>query len=123
VEPGLPEVFGNAHQIRQALLHATQFAIDSASRVGPNEAKSVRIEATRPDAEESRIQIMVAHSGHGFPDPARAFDSLTSGFSGTESTGIGLSLCAAIVREHRGHITAVNQEPTGAAVLLDLPIS
>jgi len=116
----LPNIFGNAHQIRQALLHATQFAIDSVIRISPNEEKSVRIEA---GAEDGRVQILVGHSGPGFPFPERAFDSLSSGFTGTETTGIGLSLCAAIVREHRGNITAVNYEPNGSAVVIELPVS
>jgi signal transduction histidine kinase len=123
VESNLPNIFGNPHQIRQALLHAVQYAIDSAMRVGSNHEKSIRIEATVPASEEGRVRILIGHSGQGFPHPDRAFDSLTSGFSGTEATGIGLSLCAAIVREHRGQISAVNYEPTGAAVILDLPIS
>ena len=123
IQQDMPTIFGNAHQIRQALLHATQYAIDSVLRVGPNQEKSIHIEATAPASDEPRVRILIAHSGHGFPHPERAFDSLTSGFAGSEATGIGLSLCAAIVREHRGNITAVNYEPTGAGVILDLPVS
>jgi signal transduction histidine kinase len=120
VQPELPNIFGNAHQIRQALMHATQFAIEAVQRVEPNQEKSVRIEAA---VEDERIQILIAHSGPSFPHPDRVFDSFTTGFSGSEATGIGLSLCAAIVREHRGNILAVNYEPTGAAILFDLPLS
>ena len=123
VATNLPPVFGNGHQIRQALMHAMQFAIDGAMRVSPNQEKSIRIEAATPEFEDGRIEILIAHSGHGFPHPDRAFDSLSSGFSSTEATGIGLSLCAAIVREHRGNISAINYQPTGAAILIDLPIS
>jgi len=120
VQPELPDIFGNAHQIRQALMHAMQFAIETVQRVEPNQEKSVRIEAS---VEDERIHILIAHSGPGFPHPDRVFDSFTNGYSGSEATGIGLSLCAAIVREHRGNILAVNYEPTGAAILFDLPIS
>jgi len=123
IQPDLPSIFGNAHQVRQALLHATQYAIDSALRVGPNQERSVRIEASSEGPDGERVHIMIAHSGPGFPHPDRAFDSLSSGFAGSESAGIGLSLCAAIVREHRGAIRAINCQPTGAAVILDLPIS
>ena len=122
-EPDLPPIFGNAHQIRQALLHATQYAIDSVLKIGPNQEKSIRIEASATPGEDARVRILIAHSGQGFLHPDRAFDSLSSGFAGSESTGIGLSLCAAIVREHRGSIAAVNYQPTGAAIILDLPIS
>jgi signal transduction histidine kinase len=123
VAANLPMIFGNAHQIRQALMHGMQFAIDGAMRVGLNQEKSIRIEAATPELEDGRIEILIAHSGHGFPHPDRAFDSLSSGFSSTEATGIGLSLCAAIVREHRGNISAINYQPTGAAILIDLPVS
>ena len=123
MQPDIPGIFGNAHQIRQALLHATQYAIDSVLRVGPNQEKSLHIEARTSTTEEDRVQILISHSGPGFAHPERAFDSLSSGFAGTESTGIGLSLCAAIVREHRGNITAVTLEPTGAVIILDLPVS
>jgi signal transduction histidine kinase len=123
VEPSLPSIFGNTHQIRQALLHATRHAIESVLRVEPNQEKSVRIEVSASTVEEGRVQILIAHSGPGFAHPERAFESLASGFAGSESPGIGLSLTAAIVREHRGQITAVNHQPTGAAVLIDLPVS
>ena len=123
VAPNLPPIFGNTHQIRQALLHAIQFAIESVQRVGPNQEKSIRVEAHAPTAEHPGVRIVIAHSGHGFAHPDRAFDSLSSSFAGSETIGIGLSLCAAIVREHRGQISAVNYTPTGAAVILDLPIS
>jgi K+-sensing histidine kinase KdpD len=97
-----------------------QFTIETVQRVGPNQEKSIRIEAS---TEDGRVQILIRHSGPGFPHPDRVFDSLTSGFAGSEATGIGLSLCAAIVREHRGNILAVNYEPTGAAILIELPVS
>jgi signal transduction histidine kinase len=123
VAPDLPNIFGNAHQIRQALLHATRYAIDSAMRVGPNVEKSIRIEAGTSKSEEGRVEVLIAHSGQGFAHPDRAFESLNSGFAASESTGIGLSLSAAIVREHRGGISAINYEPTGAGVVLSLPVS
>jgi len=123
VPPNLPHIFGNTHQIRQALLHAIQFAIESVQRVGPNQEKSIRVEAIAPTSENAGVRIMIIHSGPGFAHPEHAFDSPSSTFSGSENVGIGLSLCAAIVREHRGQISAVNYTPTGAAVILDIPIS
>jgi signal transduction histidine kinase len=120
IESNLPEIFGNAHQIRQALLHVIQFAIETVQRVEANREKSIRIEA---GAVEGMVRITLSHSGAGFPYPDRVFDSFSTGFLGSEATGIGLSLCAAIVREHRGNITAVNYEPTGAGVIMELPIS
>jgi K+-sensing histidine kinase KdpD len=101
-------------------MHAMHFAIEHVIPLEAFEERSVRIEAT---TFQDRVQILVGHSGRSFPNPERAFDTLTSAFGAAESTGIGLSLCAAIVREHRGHISAINLEPVGAAVVLDLPVS
>jgi len=120
IESNLPEIFGNAHQVRQALLHAVQFAIETVQRVEANREKSIRIEA---GAVEGMVRITLSHSGAGFSYPERVFDSFSTSFSGSESTGIGLSLCAAIVREHRGNIFAVNYEPTGAGIIMELPLS
>ena len=120
VEPNLPEIFGNAHQIRQALLHMVQFAIETVQRVGSNHAKSIRVEAS---LSESMVRVILTHSGAKFPYPDRVFDSFSIGFSGSEATGLGLSLCAAIVRDHRGTIHAFNHEPRGASIVIDLPVS
>jgi His Kinase A (phospho-acceptor) domain len=120
IAPTLPPIYGNPNQMRQALLHITQFAIESVMRLSANEAKAIRMEASSKDG---RVQILVAHSGQGFPNPERAFDSLSSGFSSSEPAAIALSLAAAIVRDHHGTISAVNYQPIGAAVKFDLPIS
>ncbi len=120
VAPALSPVFGNPNQIRQALRHAMQWAIDSVLRVGANHEKAIRVEITQEDA---RATVLIGHSGPPFAYSEKAFDSLSTGFSGNDATGIGLSLCAAIVREHRGNITAINTSPSGAAILIDLPIS
>jgi K+-sensing histidine kinase KdpD len=37
-----------------------------------------------------------------------------------ETSGLGLSLCATILRDHHGRISAVNLEPRGAAIVLEL---
>lgn len=120
VETGLPEIFGNAHQIRQALLHMIQFAIEAVQRVEANHAKSIRVEAV---CANGMVRVVLIHTGEKFPYPERVFDSFSTGFSGSEATGLGLSLCAAIVRDHRGMIAAVNHEPVGAGIVIDLPVS
>jgi nitrogen-specific signal transduction histidine kinase len=118
--PDLPELVGNAHQIRQALMHAMQFAIESVIHLGPEEQRFVRLEAT---AQNGQLKILVGHSGRHFPNPQRVFDTLTSGLLSADAAGIGLSLCATIIRDHRGSITAENLEPTGATITLYLPIN
>ena len=113
----LPRVLCNAQQLRQAVLHCLQFAIEAVSTLVPEEPRIIRLEAT---AEGDVVQILVAHSGLGFLNPERAFDPFTPAQAGGETAGLGLSLCATILRDHNGRASAVNLEPRGAAILLEL---
>lgn len=135
IAPGLPKVLCHAQQIRQAVLHCLQFAIEAADSQGPTvsadrtragsppksqlrpETKSVRLEAT---CEGNVVQILVSHSGPGFLYPERAFDPFVPSQATGETAGLGLGLCASILREHNGHASAINLEPRGAAIILEL---
>jgi len=75
------------------------------------------LEAT---AEGNVVQILVAHSGPGFLYPERAFDPFTPAQTTGEMAALGLGLCATIIRDHNGRASAVNLEPTGAAIILEL---
>jgi C4-dicarboxylate-specific signal transduction histidine kinase len=114
-------VLCSAHQLRQALLHCLQYAIAAVENQGPDaaqgEPKTIRLEAT---SEGNLVQILVAHTGAGFLHPDRAFDPFVPAQAGGETVGLGLSLCATILRDNNGRASAVNLEPHGAAILLEL---
>ena len=121
VSPSLPRVLCSAQQLRQAVLHCLQFSITAVESQGPasapDEPKTIHLEAT---SEGRVVQIRVAHSGPGFLNPERAFDPFTPVQNSGETAGLGLSLCATILRDHHGRATAVNLEPRGAAIILEL---
>lgn len=123
IAPGLPNVRCDAHQLRQAVLHCLQFSIEAAdspdSTQDANETRSrtIRLEAT---SEGNVVQILVAHSGPGFLDPERAFDPFVQARTNGEMAGLGLGLCATILRDNNGRASAVNLEPRGAAIILEL---
>jgi signal transduction histidine kinase len=121
ISPGLPRVLCHAQQLRQAVLHCLQFAIEAVETqniaAATEELKTVRLEAT---AEGKLVQILIAHSGQGFLHPDRAFDPFVPAQASGETNGLGLSLCASILRDHNGRASAVNLEPRGAAILLEL---
>ena len=117
IAPALPRILGNAQQVRQAVLYCLQFAMDAVDKLDTPE-KTVRLEAS---AESNQVQILVAHSGSPFPFPARAFDPFIPEPAAAESsTSLGLSMCATILRENNGRASAVNFEPRGAGILLEL---
>ena len=117
IAPALPRVLGNAQQVRQAVLYCLQFAMDAVEKLDTSNEKTVRLEAV---AEKNQVNILVAHSGSKFPVPARAFDPFIPEPAGDESTSLGLSMCASILRENNGKASALNFEPRGAGILLEL---
>jgi signal transduction histidine kinase len=121
IAPALPRVVCNAQQLRQAVLHCLQFAVEAVQSQAADESqesvRTIRLEAT---AEGNRVQILVAHSGPGFLHPDRAFDPFVPAQASGETVGLGLSLCATILRDHNGRASAVNLEPQGAAIILEL---
>ena len=117
IAPALPRVLGNAQQVRQAVLYCLQFAMEAVEKLDSTAEKSVRLEAV---GENDQVQILVAHTGSKFPVPARAFDPFVPEPSGEESTSLGLSMCASIIRENNGKASAMNFEPRGAGILLEL---
>jgi signal transduction histidine kinase len=115
--PGLPRALGNAQQVRQAVLYCLQFAIEAVENIDSPTEKSVRIEAS---AESDSVKILIAHTGPGFLQPARAFDPFVPAQAAGETAGLGLSLCATILRENNGRISATNFQPRGAGIVLEL---
>lgn len=117
IAPALPRVLGNAQQVRQAVLYCLQYAMDAVERLDTNQEKSVRLEAV---VDKNQVQILVAHTGPKFSAPARAFDPFVPEPAAEESTSLGLSMCATILRENNGKASAMNFEPRGAGILLEL---
>jgi signal transduction histidine kinase len=119
IAPDLPRVLGDAQQLRQAVLHCLQFSMEAVDSLDPalNEERMIRLEAT---SEGGLVQILVAHSGPGFLHPDRAFDPFVPSQVVGDTAGLGLGLCATILRDHHGRISATNFEPRGAAIILEL---
>jgi len=119
IAPGLPMVMADAQQLRQAVLHCLQFAMEAIGSMGPatNIERTIHLEAT---AEGKLVRILLSHSGPGFLQPERAFDPFVPAQISGETAGLGLSLCATILRDHHGQISAANIEPRGASILLEL---
>jgi two-component system NtrC family sensor kinase len=119
IAPSLPRVMCSPQQLRQAVRHCLQFAMDAVEKPAPvtGEPKVIRLEAA---SEGNVVQILIGHTGLGFPNPERAFDPFAPARAGNETAGLGLSLCATILRDNNGRALALNLEPQGAAIILEL---
>lgn len=115
----VPKLYGNQHRIRQAMMHVMQYAIDMVGRQRGGEQKSIRVEA---NSQADYVRVEFFHSGAWLAHPERIFDALGSGFPADVVAGVGLSLCAEILREYGGTVAAANLSPRGVSITVDLPV-
>ena len=78
---------------------------------------------TRMQTEPDRIFVEVSDNGSGLrkEDLTRVFDPFFTTREVGQGTGLGLSVCYGIIREHGGQITARNGDVGGAVLTIELP--
>lgn len=115
----LPQIDGNKNQLQQMFLQVLNNSLEAFGPDDDRTARTIRVDASH---HNSGIRILISDNGQGFTDPNRAFDPFFTTKRPRASTGMGLSVCYAIVRDHGGEITAHNLQPRGAALVIELPL-
>lgn len=75
----------------------------------------------------SMVELAIADEGPGIPDPekGRIFKRFyrigNESIRTTQGTGLGLYLCKKITADHRGSIRVLDNQPTGANFIVQLP--
>lgn len=90
----------------------------------PRGSRGEIVITTRWQGEPDRILVEVADNGSGLreEDLSRVFDPFFTTREVGQGTGLGLSVCYGIVREHGGQITARNAPAGGAIFTVELPV-
>lgn len=107
-------VLGDRVQIQQVMMNLLQNALEAADRL-PLDVTIATVD------QGSFVEIAVSDSGPGI-EPAllpTVFDSFVT--TRAEGTGIGLSICKAIVEAHGGRIAVDNGPAGGARFSFTLP--
>ncbi len=114
----LPSVPGDAHRLEQVILNLVANAGHAIAGAAPKGTITI---TTRRDP--AGVLIRVADSGPGIPREVRPrlFEPFVTTKPVGQGTGLGLSLCAEIVREHGGEIACVSREGEGAVFEIRLP--
>ncbi len=118
IEPDLPAVVADAHQVEQVFLNIINNAVDAMlerERGGKLSVKCYR--------RDENVCIEFHDSGPGIREPNKVFDPFYTTKVVGKGTGLGLSICYGIVKEHGGEIVAVNHPQGGALFRVSLPAS
>jgi len=118
LDPELPEISADFHQLQQVFLNVLNNAVDAISEVKrPGEIW------VRTRVEGGNVRIEFTDNGPGVKNPHRVFDPFYTTKPVGKGTGLGLSICYGIVKEHGGEIEVRNEDTGGATFAITLPLS
>jgi signal transduction histidine kinase len=119
-QQNLPEINANGTQIHGVILNLIKNAVDAMDSVLPS--KRLLQLAAKLDKSNSVVLLSIEDSGPGIvaQDRDRIFDPFfTTKITGT---GLGLSLCRAMVEGHGGHLRLIKTDSSGSIFEIALPI-
>ena len=120
MDPGIPAVSGDPHQLEQVFLNIINNAVDAMMEDESSEQRGRRLKV-RVAGDEQSVQITFQDSGPGIKEPNRIFEPFYTTKSVGKGTGLGLSICYGIIKEHGGEICARNADGGGAILEIKLP--
>jgi signal transduction histidine kinase len=115
LQPDLPRVWGDGHQLFQAFVQIVENALDALEEGGGG---VLRVSA---QTHEGDVVVQFSDTGPGIKEPHRVFDPFYTTKAIGKGTGLGLSAVYGVVQEHRGQITCQNKPEGGAVFVLRLP--
>jgi PAS domain S-box-containing protein len=118
LDPALPEISADFHQLQQVVLNILNNAVDAVL-----EAKRKGEIWVRTSVENGNVRLVITDNGPGVSNPHRVFDPFYTTKPVGKGTGLGLSICYGIVKEHGGEIQVRNEDPEGATFIVSLPLA
>ena len=117
--PDLPYIKAHAGQLQQVVLNLIQNSREAIKQV----RDAGRI-ALRLSARQGWIVLEIEDNGPGIPEKIRPdiFAPFFTTKASSQHSGLGLSVCAGIARDHHGRLFVENCAQ-GACVVLELPIN
>ena len=118
VAPGIPPIFGDESLLSQVFINLLTNAQQSVSSVRPRGTVRVKARMAR-----RLVVVDVIDDGPGIPDELRdrVFESFFTSRPDGSGTGLGLTLCRDIVRDHGGTIRVVPRRKPGACLRVSFP--
>jgi signal transduction histidine kinase/ActR/RegA family two-component response regulator len=114
-ESNNPEFYADKNSIQQVLLNLINNAYDAIRDTGRAGTIWVRTEAF-----DNQVMFQISDDGTGLSEPERIFEPFYTTKEVGRGTGLGLSVCYGIIKEHNGVITAANWD-RGARFTVMLP--
>ncbi len=119
LDPTLPKVLLDPHQVQQVFINIINNARQAIEAHRPSGC--VRLITERHDGH-ARITIKDNGPGIAEANLSKVFDPFFTTKDVGNGTGLGLSLCYGIIKEHGGHINVRSKPGTGSTFIVELPL-
>jgi two-component system NtrC family sensor kinase len=118
LQEDLPQINCSGNQIKQVILNLLMNASTAMEKAGG----TLRITSW---AANSQVQLSVADTGVGIPAEIRGklFEPFVTTKNEITGTGLGLSVCFGIIRQHNGSIEVISEPDAGTTFIVTLPIA
>jgi two-component system nitrogen regulation sensor histidine kinase NtrY len=118
LDKNLPEFKFDPDQIKRVLVNL----IDNAVAAVQSESSPVIKIQTEYNKAQQVLKISISDNGVGIParDKARVFEPYFS--TKEKGTGLGLPIVKSIIEDHSGVIRALDAEPKGTKMYIELPV-
>ena len=129
LDPGLPEIWGDADLIKQVILNLlvnAQQAIEQRGEIVIESRQSRAADAAKdPAAPAGMVEIVVRDTGCGIPEAnlQRIFDPFFTSKEVGKGTGLGLSVSHGIIKAHGGTIKVESTVGVGTTFRIQLPLA
>ena len=115
----LPEISADPHQLQQVFLNLVINAEQAMTAAHDRGVLSIRTQRVR-----DVLYVTVADDGPGIPNElvSKIFDPFFTTKEVGAGTGLGLSVCYGIVKEHGGELHVKSEEGKGTTFTIELPL-
>ena len=113
----VPEVMGISWKLEEVFINVLLNSLDACEQ-----EDSIDVETHH---EFDHVKIVITDTGHGISEQnmSQVFDPFYTTKEIGKGTGIGLSVCYNIVRQHGGEISLVSSDQTGTVVTITFPVA
>lgn len=125
LDPGLPEVWGDADLLKQVIMNLVVNAQQAIEGSGDITIQSRAHPSTDPDNNSMFVEISIKDTGCGIApgNLERIFDPFYTSKEVGQGTGLGLSVSYGIVKAHGGKISVESVVGVGTSFRVDIPVT
>src|SRR5262249_728175 len=120
LDPELPLAMVDPHQVQQVVVNI----INNARQAMESHQPKGRLNVTT-ESQGDFVRVIIQDNGPGIPEEnlSKIFDPFCTTKEVGQGTGLGLSLCYGIIKEHGGRIVPRSKPGEGATFVIELPIT